>query len=90
MHTLNVISDMLISHDREEDDPSECAVPISTALIKQIATKSNTGGTANEILSDFYGCCSSPPMVWPYSKKDCVRYCALLNCSKRSMFAKDL
>ncbi|XP_054840360.1 intermembrane lipid transfer protein VPS13B [Eublepharis macularius] len=57
---------------REEDDPSECAVPISTALIKQIATKSNTGGTANEILSEFYGCGSPPQSVWPYSKKDCV------------------
>uniref|UniRef100_A0A670KB47 Vacuolar protein sorting 13 homolog B n=1 Tax=Podarcis muralis TaxID=64176 RepID=A0A670KB47_PODMU len=63
---------------REEDDPSECAVPISTALIKQIATKSNAGGTANEILADFYGCCSSPQSVWPYTKKDFVRYCEQL------------
>lgn len=81
---------LLISHDREEDDPSECAVPISTALIKQIATKSNTGGTANEILSDFYGYSSSPQSLWPYSKKDSLRYSALLNCSERSTFAKDL
>ncbi|XP_077207934.1 intermembrane lipid transfer protein VPS13B isoform X2 [Paroedura picta] len=57
---------------REEDDPSECAVPISTALIKQIATKSNSGGSANEILSDFYGCCDSPQSTWPYAKKDWV------------------
>uniref|UniRef100_A0ABM5GCA8 Intermembrane lipid transfer protein VPS13B isoform X2 n=1 Tax=Pogona vitticeps TaxID=103695 RepID=A0ABM5GCA8_9SAUR len=57
---------------REEDGPSECAVPISTALIKQIATKSNTGGTVNEILADFYGCGSSPQSVWPYTKKDFV------------------
>ncbi|XP_053101128.1 intermembrane lipid transfer protein VPS13B isoform X3 [Hemicordylus capensis] len=57
---------------REEDDPSECAVPISTALIKQIATKSNIGGTANEILAEFYGCSLSPQPEWPYTKKDCV------------------
>lgn len=68
---------MLYSRGREEDDPSECAVPISTALIKQIATKSNAGGTANEILADFYGCCSSPQSVWPYTKKDFVRYWCL-------------
>uniref|UniRef100_A0A8D2L3K4 Vacuolar protein sorting 13 homolog B n=1 Tax=Varanus komodoensis TaxID=61221 RepID=A0A8D2L3K4_VARKO len=57
---------------REEDDPSECAVPISTALIKQIATKSNTSGTANEILADFYGCDNFPQSTWPYTKKDFV------------------
>nr|XP_003226657.1 PREDICTED: vacuolar protein sorting-associated protein 13B isoform X1 [Anolis carolinensis] len=57
---------------REEDDPSECAVPISTTLIKQITTKSNTGGTANEILADFYGCGNLPYSVWPYTKKDFV------------------
>ncbi|XP_066482661.1 intermembrane lipid transfer protein VPS13B isoform X2 [Tiliqua scincoides] len=57
---------------REEDDPSECAVPISTALIKQITTKLNAGGTANEILAEFYGCGSSHQPVWPYIKKDFV------------------
>ncbi|EMP39377.1 Vacuolar protein sorting-associated protein 13B [Chelonia mydas] len=55
---------------REEDDPSECAVPISTALIKQIATKSHTGGTVNQILSEFYRINSSPQPVWPYNRKD--------------------
>ncbi|KAM9308647.1 intermembrane lipid transfer protein VPS13B [Gastrophryne carolinensis] len=55
---------------REEDDPSECAVPISTALIKQIALKAQSEYSANQILSDFYGeDCSTPP-VWPYNKKD--------------------
>ncbi|XP_026561693.1 vacuolar protein sorting-associated protein 13B isoform X1 [Pseudonaja textilis] len=54
---------------REEDNPSECAVPISTALIKQIATKSNTNGI-HEILDDFYGYNSLPQSVWPYTKKD--------------------
>uniref|UniRef100_F6T123 Vacuolar protein sorting 13 homolog B n=1 Tax=Ornithorhynchus anatinus TaxID=9258 RepID=F6T123_ORNAN len=55
---------------REEDDPSDCAVPISTALIKQIATKTHPGGTVNQILSEFYGTESSFRAVWPYNKKD--------------------
>ncbi|XP_077126992.1 intermembrane lipid transfer protein VPS13B isoform X1 [Ranitomeya variabilis] len=55
---------------REEDDPSECAVPISTALIKQIAMKAQSEYSAGHIISDFYGenCYSQP--VWPYNKKD--------------------
>ncbi|XP_073406560.1 intermembrane lipid transfer protein VPS13B isoform X3 [Dendrobates tinctorius] len=55
---------------REEDDPSECAVPISTALIKQIAMKAQSEYSAGHIISDFYGeNCDSQP-VWPYNKKD--------------------
>ncbi|NXA45453.1 VP13B protein, partial [Nothocercus julius] len=55
---------------REEDDPSECAVPISTALIKQIATKCHPGGTANQILGEFYGTASPPQPAWPYNRRD--------------------
>ncbi|NXG28321.1 VP13B protein, partial [Dromaius novaehollandiae] len=55
---------------REEDDPSECAVPISTTLIKQIATKSHPGGNANHILSEFSGTASPPQPAWPYNRKD--------------------
>nr|XP_013797400.1 PREDICTED: vacuolar protein sorting-associated protein 13B isoform X8 [Apteryx mantelli mantelli] len=55
---------------REEDDPSECAVPISTTLIKQIATKSHPGGNTNQILSEFYGAASPPQPAWPYNRKD--------------------
>ncbi|KAM6089237.1 intermembrane lipid transfer protein VPS13B isoform 6-T7 [Chlamydotis macqueenii] len=55
---------------REEDDPSECAVPISTTLIKQIATKSHPGGNVSQILSDFYGTGNPPQPAWPYSRKD--------------------
>uniref|UniRef100_A0A8C5T3A0 Vacuolar protein sorting 13 homolog B n=1 Tax=Malurus cyaneus samueli TaxID=2593467 RepID=A0A8C5T3A0_9PASS len=55
---------------REEDDPSECAVPISTMLIKQIATKSHPGGNASQVLSEFYGTASPPQPAWPYSRKD--------------------
>ncbi|XP_062426455.1 intermembrane lipid transfer protein VPS13B isoform X6 [Rhea pennata] len=55
---------------REEEDPSQCAVPISTTLIKQIATKSHPGGNVNQILSEFYGTRSAPQPAWPYSRKD--------------------
>ncbi|XP_074879781.1 intermembrane lipid transfer protein VPS13B isoform X6 [Buteo buteo] len=55
---------------REEDDPSECAVPISTTLIKQIATKSHPGDNVNQILSEFYGTTNPPQPAWPYNRKD--------------------
>uniref|UniRef100_A0A8B9D8L0 Vacuolar protein sorting 13 homolog B n=1 Tax=Anser cygnoides TaxID=8845 RepID=A0A8B9D8L0_ANSCY len=55
---------------REEDDPSECAVPISTTLIKQIETKSHPGGNVNQILSEFYGTANPRQPVWPYNRKD--------------------
>ncbi|XP_074056669.1 intermembrane lipid transfer protein VPS13B isoform X3 [Macrotis lagotis] len=55
---------------REEEDPSDCAVPISTALIKQIATKTHPEGPVNQILAEFYGPENSPQPVWPYNKKD--------------------
>ncbi|XP_064333004.1 intermembrane lipid transfer protein VPS13B isoform X2 [Camelus dromedarius] len=58
---------------REEDDPSHCAVPISTSLIKQIATKIHPGGTLNQILDEFYGPEKSLQPVWPYNKKDADR-----------------
>ncbi|KAK2524308.1 hypothetical protein Q9966_011720 [Columba livia] len=55
---------------REEDDPSECAVPISTTLIKQIETKSHPGGNVNQILSEFYGTANPPQPAWPYNRKN--------------------
>ncbi|GAB1299300.1 Vacuolar protein sorting-associated protein 13B [Apodemus speciosus] len=58
---------------REEYDPSDCAVPISTALIKQITTKIQPGGTVNEMLDEFYGSEKSHEPTWPYSKKDSDR-----------------
>ncbi|EHA98749.1 Vacuolar protein sorting-associated protein 13B [Heterocephalus glaber] len=58
---------------REEYDPSDCAVPISTALIRQIATKIHPGGTVNQILDDFYGPEKSLEPTWPYNKKDSER-----------------
>ncbi|XP_069847231.1 intermembrane lipid transfer protein VPS13B isoform X1 [Dipodomys merriami] len=58
---------------REEYDPSDCAVPISTALIRQIATKIHPGGTVNQILDDFYGPEKFLVPTWPYNKKDSDR-----------------
>ncbi|KAM6171919.1 intermembrane lipid transfer protein VPS13B isoform 2-T2 [Erethizon dorsatum] len=58
---------------REEYDPSDCAVPISTSLIRQIATKIQPGGTVNQILDDFYGPEKSLEPTWPYNKKDSDR-----------------
>ncbi|XP_027287303.1 vacuolar protein sorting-associated protein 13B isoform X4 [Cricetulus griseus] len=58
---------------REEHGPSDCAVPIATALIKQIATKTQPGGTVSEMLDEFYGPEKSPEPIWPYSKKDSDR-----------------
>ncbi|XP_036904161.1 vacuolar protein sorting-associated protein 13B isoform X2 [Sturnira hondurensis] len=58
---------------REEDDPSHCAVPISTSLIKQIATKMYPGGSVSQILDEFYGPGKSLQPMWPYNKKDSDR-----------------
>ncbi|XP_005381914.1 PREDICTED: vacuolar protein sorting-associated protein 13B isoform X2 [Chinchilla lanigera] len=58
---------------REEYDPSDCAVPISTALIKQITTKIYPGGTVSQILDDFYGPEKSLEPTWPYNRKDSNR-----------------
>ncbi|XP_016053963.1 PREDICTED: vacuolar protein sorting-associated protein 13B isoform X2 [Miniopterus natalensis] len=58
---------------REEDDPSHCAVPISTSLIKQIATKTHPGGSVSQILDEFYGLENSLQPMWPYNRKDSDR-----------------
>lgn len=58
---------------REEDDPSHCAVPISTCLIKQIATKAHPVGSVHQILDDFYGPEKSLHPPWPYNRKDTDR-----------------
>ncbi|XP_036292642.1 vacuolar protein sorting-associated protein 13B isoform X3 [Pipistrellus kuhlii] len=58
---------------REEDDPSHCAVPISTCLIKQIAMKAHPGGSVHQILHDFYGPEKSLHPLWPYNRKDTDR-----------------
>lgn len=62
-----------VFNGREEDDPSECAVPISTTLIKQIETKSHSGGNVSQVLSEFYGTAGLPQPAWPYNRKDSDR-----------------
>ncbi|XP_029418619.1 vacuolar protein sorting-associated protein 13B isoform X3 [Nannospalax galili] len=58
---------------REEYDPSDCAIPISTALIKQITTKIQPEGTVNQILDEFYGPEKPLELIWPYNKKESDR-----------------
>ncbi|XP_072572926.1 intermembrane lipid transfer protein VPS13B isoform X4 [Paramormyrops kingsleyae] len=73
---LNVESDLthhLTFQAREEEDVSQCAVPISTALIKQIVNKAPAGESHEHILCDFYGAGASALPPWPYVRKDVDR-----------------
>uniref|UniRef100_H3D702 Vacuolar protein sorting 13 homolog B n=1 Tax=Tetraodon nigroviridis TaxID=99883 RepID=H3D702_TETNG len=58
---------------REDEDASQCAVPISTSVIKQIMSKARNEENLEDILADFYGpkSCTGPP--WPYVSKDAHR-----------------
>ncbi|XP_075405556.1 intermembrane lipid transfer protein VPS13B isoform X3 [Tenrec ecaudatus] len=58
---------------REEDDPSDCAIPISTSLVKQIAARLHPEGTASQLLAEFYGTEKSLPPAWPYVTKESER-----------------
>ncbi|XP_066547149.1 intermembrane lipid transfer protein VPS13B isoform X2 [Amia ocellicauda] len=60
---------------REEEDASQCTVPISTALIKQIVNKTQ-GQSQAQLLSEFYSVKSSSQSQWPYIKKDSDRTAA--------------
>ncbi|XP_051791807.1 intermembrane lipid transfer protein VPS13B-like isoform X3 [Erpetoichthys calabaricus] len=73
---LNVESDLmhhLTFQAREEDEASRCAVPVSTALIKQIVSKTQAAGSCAQILSDFFAAGHSSLFPWPYVKKDIDR-----------------
>ena len=60
---------------REDEDASQCAVPISSSLIKQIVSKvAPEESSQQHILSDFYGAKSSSQPAWPYTSKDSSRY----------------
>ncbi|XP_017308310.2 intermembrane lipid transfer protein VPS13B isoform X5 [Ictalurus punctatus] len=56
----------------EEGDVSHCAVPISSALIKQIVNKAGPekGENLNKILEHFYGPRGSDCPSWPYTYKN--------------------
>ncbi|KAM3873112.1 intermembrane lipid transfer protein VPS13B [Diretmus argenteus] len=73
---LNTEADLthhLTFQAREEEDASQCAVPISTSLIKQIVNKSGTEDNPDHILADFYGPKTSAGPPWPYVTKDTDR-----------------
>lgn len=55
-----------------EEDVSQCAVPISSAIIKQIVNKPGTGKSENlsKILEHFYGPRCSDWPTWPYTYKN--------------------
>uniref|UniRef100_A0AAV2MBD8 VPS13-like middle region domain-containing protein n=1 Tax=Knipowitschia caucasica TaxID=637954 RepID=A0AAV2MBD8_KNICA len=58
---------------REDEDASNCAVPISTSLIKQIMNKTQSQANVDLILNDFYGAKASSELQWPYISKDSDR-----------------
>ncbi|XP_028969409.2 vacuolar protein sorting-associated protein 13B isoform X3 [Esox lucius] len=72
LNTENHLTHHLTFQAREEEDASRCAVPISTALIKQISQQDRAGleGNLEDILSDFYGVKSQDQTPWPYVSKD--------------------
>ncbi|KAJ8353846.1 hypothetical protein SKAU_G00214130 [Synaphobranchus kaupii] len=73
---LNVESELthhLTFQAREQEDPSQCAVPISSGLIKQIVNKTAGGDGHELVLSDFYGEKSPTQPPWPYISKESDR-----------------
>ncbi|XP_037389974.1 vacuolar protein sorting-associated protein 13B isoform X3 [Pygocentrus nattereri] len=75
---LNVKPDIthhLTFQASEEGDASQCAVPISSALIRQIVNKANQEERQNHssILEHFYGPKNSSQLPWPYTYKDTDR-----------------
>ncbi|XP_078254173.1 intermembrane lipid transfer protein VPS13B isoform X1 [Rhinoraja longicauda] len=55
---------------REEDEASQCAIPISTALIKQIAQGLQRERSASKLLAEFYKVDTDARLAWPYIKKE--------------------
>ncbi|XP_047455657.1 vacuolar protein sorting-associated protein 13B-like isoform X2 [Mugil cephalus] len=73
---LNTEADLthhLTFQAREDEDASQCAVPISTSLIKQIVNKTGSEDNPEHILADFYGPKSTTEPPWPYLTKDTER-----------------
>lgn len=57
----------------EDEDASQCAVPISTSVIKQILSKARNEENLEDILADFYGPKTPTGPPWPYVSKDAHR-----------------
>ncbi|XP_035483199.2 vacuolar protein sorting-associated protein 13B-like isoform X12 [Scophthalmus maximus] len=73
---LNTEADLthhLTFQAREDEDASQCAVPISTNLIKQIANKTGNEDNLKDVLADFYGPKTSTEPPWPYLTRDADR-----------------
>lgn len=66
------VSAMTLSF-REDEDASQCAVPISTSVIKQIMSKARNDENLEDVLADFYGPKSRTSPAWPYVSKDAHR-----------------
>uniref|UniRef100_A0A8B9JSN2 Vacuolar protein sorting 13 homolog B n=1 Tax=Astyanax mexicanus TaxID=7994 RepID=A0A8B9JSN2_ASTMX len=76
---LNVDPDIthhLTFQASEEQDTSQCAVPISSGLIKQIISKASQDERQNHssVLEHFYGPKDSNHPSWPYTYRDTDRY----------------
>uniref|UniRef100_A0A4W5LGI3 Uncharacterized protein n=1 Tax=Hucho hucho TaxID=62062 RepID=A0A4W5LGI3_9TELE len=95
---LNTESDLthhLTFQASEEEDASHCAVPISTAVIKQIVNRNQAGleDSQEHVLADFYGLKNNSQPPWPYVSKDtdryttpyvCVCVCTAVSCTLRT------
>ncbi|XP_067887274.1 intermembrane lipid transfer protein VPS13B-like isoform X8 [Heterodontus francisci] len=55
---------------REEDEASQCAVPISTVLIKQIIRGPQSDCTVHKLLTEFYKMDTEAHPPWPYVTKE--------------------
>ncbi|XP_056617879.1 intermembrane lipid transfer protein VPS13B-like isoform X2 [Triplophysa dalaica] len=77
---LNVEADLIhhLTFQASEDDVSDCAVPVSTAVIKQIISRSTADQKQHNLLHHFYGEKTAQHPAWPYTCKDthrCVQQC---------------
>ncbi|XP_067305536.1 intermembrane lipid transfer protein VPS13B [Pseudorasbora parva] len=75
---LNVEADLthhLTFQASEEEDASHCAVPVSTAVIKQILARAAPDQNQNQqdLLEHFYGEKTSNDPAWPYSSQQTDR-----------------
>ncbi|KAI7806135.1 putative vacuolar protein sorting-associated protein 13B-like [Triplophysa rosa] len=73
---LNVEADLihhLTFQASEEDDVSDCAVPVSTAVIKQIISRSTADQKQHNLLHHFYGEMTAQHPAWPYTSRDTHR-----------------
>ncbi|XP_038840129.1 vacuolar protein sorting-associated protein 13B-like [Salvelinus namaycush] len=75
LNTENDLTHHLTFQASEDEGASHCAVPISTAVIKQIVNRNQAGleDGQEHILADFYGVKNSSQPPWPYVSKDTDR-----------------